>query len=129
MPQLADLHCAEQMVRRFKDVATGAPAFYEACKAIDGYRGPGTFNLIACRVYGFYFQPDRQPFYEPLSAFADVKVVSDVNYVLVEGAARKEGLAHIAMSFRVFDSADSAPGVACQCRGRERRTGAFIASL
>jgi GNAT superfamily N-acetyltransferase len=99
-----------QMVRRFKDVATGPSAFYDACKAIGGCPGPGTFNLIACRVYGFYFQAERQPFYEPLLSFAEVKDVSDINYRLREGHARRAHLDHVAISFRMFESTYSAPG-------------------
>jgi GNAT superfamily N-acetyltransferase len=115
LPHLANappmLRLTEQMVRRFKvDGLTGPTAFYHACKAIDGYQGAGTFNLIACRVYGFYFQTDRQPFYDSLSDFADVKAVSDTNYYLLEGDAREESLDHLVISFRVFDSTYSAPG-------------------
>ena len=100
----------EQMARRFAvEDATGPAAFYDACKAIDGYKGPGTFNLIACRVYGFYFQSDRQPFYESLSDFADVKAVSDMNYYLLAGDAQEGSLHHLMMTFRVFDSTYSAP--------------------
>jgi GNAT superfamily N-acetyltransferase len=102
------LRLTEQMARRFKTM--GPVAFYDACKAVDGCPGPGTFNLIACRVYGFYFQADRQPFYESLSGFADVKAVSAINYFLLEGYAQEGSLDHLVISFRVFDSAYSAPG-------------------
>jgi len=100
------------MVRRFQTDFTrsGASAFYEACKAIDGYRGDGTFNLIAARAYAFYFQADRQPFYEPLTTRDELKAVSDVNYYLLEGGLDENDLDHVTISFRFFESAHAAPG-------------------
>src|SRR5688500_8592737 len=57
-----------------RDLSTGMGRYYHASKAIDGYSGDdGTFPIVAHRVYKFYFQCDRAPFYEPLSTWEEIR--------------------------------------------------------
>jgi hypothetical protein len=92
------------------DFNLGAGRFYHACKAVDGYPGDdGTFPLVASRVYKFYFQCDRAPFYEALSQWDQLQDVVYTRMLLEDGYAPDVALDHIGISFRIFDSTYSAP--------------------
>ena len=83
---------------------------YDACKEIDGYPGEGTFPIVAQRVLNFYWPWDRQVFYEPIGSYDRLLQVVRLNAHLLEGYAPEWCLNGLQVSFRVFESARTAPG-------------------
>lgn len=82
---------------------------YWFCKDIDGYNGEGTFVVMGCRVMRRYDVHERQSFYEPLSTYDHILRAQRFNQRLMSGGAPRWASNHVVISFKVFDSASTAP--------------------
>lgn len=83
---------------------------YEACKEIDGIpHVPGTFQLAGTRVSSFYWQFQRQPFYEPLSSYDEIFDVLRLNRFLMSDGVQGPGWLPVQVAFQIFPSMDTAP--------------------
>jgi hypothetical protein len=89
----------------------GGPAFtYVLSKAIDGFRGEGTYNVIALRVRKFYSYRIPELFYEPLHEYEALRQLSSFGSLLYAGGAPSWAGPHAAIGFRAFRSIYAAPG-------------------
>lgn len=109
MPALVSLTSmvASRFRRQFTVPVQGGS--YEATKAIDDFKGAGTYVLLAHRVHAFYLQTDRQVFYEPLSEFDDIRTLISYNEALCEGGGPDYAQNFLSISFEYFRSASIAP--------------------
>jgi GNAT superfamily N-acetyltransferase len=85
------------------------PAYYDACKAIDGYSGDGTYNVVNHRVSKFYDLFFRQYYYEPIRNFTEFLEVDYQNRLLLDGGAPEWAQANVGIGFRAFRSIFHAP--------------------
>jgi hypothetical protein len=82
---------------------------YRLAKQIDNYRGEGTWLIYTSRVVTFFGLVRRQFFYEPLGDYE--AVLGALNYVSEqrEVYSPDDCVDHVAISFAIFEGADSAP--------------------
>lgn len=86
------------------------PAYYDACKAIDGYSGDGTYLIINNRVSKFYELHLRQYYYEPIRNFDEFLELDYRNRLLDAGGAPEWAQGNVGIGFRAFRSIFHAVG-------------------
>jgi GNAT superfamily N-acetyltransferase len=96
-----------RMLRQGQDHAR---AIYQLSKALDAYRGEGTYNILASRTAMFYRPDWRQWFYEPIATFDQLVEVHTLNTRLADAGVPRGAGDFVQVGFRVYRSAFTAPG-------------------
>ncbi len=97
-------------IRLFDAHAHGPNEMYRICKKWDGLRQRGTFPVNGVKIRTFYDLRVRQLFYEPLTSPEKVRELLRYRRVLASAYVPEWAAPHLALSFRCFTSAFTAPG-------------------
>ncbi len=100
-----------QLVNEFDIRLSDPQILYAAGKALDNHPDvEGTRSLAVCRAMAFFgLRSNRQFFYEPLNGFDQLRSVALNNARLYAAHAPRYLLDHVALEFRIFPSAYTAP--------------------
>lgn len=99
-----------QNISTVAELTEFALSSYRIDKQIDGYPEiEGRWPLIGARVMVACYFRERQTYYEPVSTYDDLLVLTRINDRLLSGHAPFSAVNRLMISFRMFGSAYKTP--------------------